>query len=43
VQVCRMPSRFVGEGERGADSNKKHEYGGMSQSFHGLLKSLSTE
>ncbi len=25
VQVCRMPSRLVSEGERGADSHKKRE------------------
>jgi len=37
VQVCRMPPRFIGEGQRGAGSNKEQEYGAMSCSFHGLL------
>jgi hypothetical protein len=30
VQISRMPSRFVGESQGGADSNKKHDYGAMS-------------
>lgn len=37
VQVGRMPSRFIGEGQRGADSNNKQEYGAISCSFHDLL------
>jgi hypothetical protein len=38
MQVCRMPSWFVGEGECGAESNNKCEYGAMSYSLHSLLK-----
>jgi hypothetical protein len=38
MQVCRMPSWFVGEGECGAKSNNKREYGAMSYSLHSLLK-----
>jgi hypothetical protein len=38
VQVCRMPSRFVGETQRGAENNNKREYGAMSCSLHSLLK-----
>jgi hypothetical protein len=41
VQVCRMPSWFVGEGYGSAYGKKKYEYGAMSCSFHGLLKGLS--
>jgi len=37
VQVCRMPPRFIGEGQRGAGGNKEQEYGAKSCSFHGLL------
>src|SRR5271157_45613 len=37
VQVCRMSPRFIGEGQRGAGSNKEQEYGARSCSFHGLL------
>jgi len=37
VQVGRMPSGFIGEGQRGAGSNKEQEYGAISCSFHGLL------
>lgn len=40
VQVGRMPSRFVGKGQRGAHSDKKHEYGAMSYSFHGFLEAF---
>jgi hypothetical protein len=38
MQVCRMPSWFVSEGECGAKSNDKREYGAVSYSFHSLLK-----
>jgi hypothetical protein len=37
VQVGRMPSRFIGEGQRGAGSNKEQEYGATTCSFHDLL------
>jgi hypothetical protein len=37
VQVCRMSSRFIGEAQRGADGNKKYDYGTMSCNFHSLL------
>jgi len=40
VQVSRVPSRFVGKGECGAHSYKKHEYGAMSYSFHGFLEAF---
>jgi hypothetical protein len=43
VQVGRMPSRFVGESNGGAESDKKYDYGAMSWSFHGLLEGLSAE
>jgi hypothetical protein len=36
VQVSRMPSRFVGEGQRGANCNEKHEHGTVSHSSHGF-------
>jgi hypothetical protein len=32
-----MSPRFIGEGQRGAGSNKEQEYGAISGSFHGLL------
>jgi hypothetical protein len=38
VQVGRMPSRFVSKGNRGANREKKHEYGTVSYSFHSLLE-----
>jgi hypothetical protein len=38
VQVCRMPSRFVGETECGAESDKKHDYSAISYGFHNLLE-----
>jgi hypothetical protein len=37
MQVRRMPSWFVGESEGSADSDKKHDYGTVSYSFHSLL------
>jgi len=37
VQVCRMSSRFIGEAQRGADCNKKYDYGTMSCNFHSVL------
>ncbi len=37
MQVRRMPPRFIGEGQRGAGSNKEQEYSAISCSFHGLL------
>jgi len=40
VQVCRMPSRFVGEGQRGAEGDNKREYGATSYSFHGFLEAF---
>jgi len=44
VQVCRMPPRFIGKGQRGAGGNKEQEYGAISCSFHDLLWiSLSAE
>ena len=43
VQICRMPSRFVGEGQGRAKSYNEHKYGAMSCSFHGLLEGLSAE
>src|SRR5580658_8689166 len=42
VEVCGMPSRFIGEAQGGADGNKQCEYGATSYSFHqSLLESLS--
>jgi hypothetical protein len=43
VQICRMPSRFIGEGQGRAKSYNEHKYGAMSCSFHGLLEGLSAE
>jgi hypothetical protein len=43
VQVGWMPSRFVGESNGGAQSDKKYDYGATSCSFHGLLEGLSAE
>jgi hypothetical protein len=37
VQVGGMPSRFVGEGQGSADSDKEYEYGTMACGFHSLL------
>jgi len=37
MQVSGMPSRFVGEGGSGAESDNKYDYGAMSYSFHELL------
>jgi hypothetical protein len=37
MQVSRMSSRFVREGQSGAHGDKKYEYGTMSYSFHSLL------
>jgi hypothetical protein len=37
VQIGRMASGFVAEGQSGADRDKKYEYGAMSYSFHSLL------
>jgi hypothetical protein len=46
MQVSGMPSRFVGEGGSGAESDNKYDYGAMSYSFHGFLfhgRGLSAE
>jgi hypothetical protein len=37
MQVCRMPSRFIGEGQRGAGGDNKQQYGTITCSFHDLL------
>jgi hypothetical protein len=37
VQIGGMPSGFIGEGEGGADSDKKYDYGTMACGFHSLL------
>jgi hypothetical protein len=37
MQVSRMPSWLVGEGEGGAHSNKNRDYSAMANSFHGFL------
>ena len=37
VEVRGMPSRFVGEGQCGADSKKQRDYSTMSYGFHSLL------
>jgi hypothetical protein len=36
MQVVGMLPRFVGQTETGADGNKKHDYGKVSQSFHSI-------
>jgi hypothetical protein len=41
VQVGRMASGFVREGQSGAHGDKKYEYGAMSYSFHSLLMVVS--
>jgi hypothetical protein len=38
VQVTRMSSGFVAETECGAESDKKHDYGAISQGLHGFLE-----
>jgi hypothetical protein len=40
VQVCRMPSRFVGKAQGGADSDNKHKQGAMACDFHGFLEAF---
>ena len=37
VEVCGMPSRFIGEGQCGAESKKQRDYSAMSYGFHSLL------
>jgi len=40
MQVGRMRSRFISESRGSADSDKEHEYGKKSYSFHSLLVSV---
>jgi hypothetical protein len=40
VQISRMPSRFVGKAQSGAESNKKHKQGAMACDFHGFLEAF---
>jgi hypothetical protein len=43
VQVRRMPSRFVGNAQDGADGNNKQEQGAVSCGSHSFPRSLSAE
>jgi len=40
MQVCGMPSRFVGEGQCSGDSNKKDKQGAVSCNSHGFLEAF---